>query len=69
MHDVVMIGDLDISPGAISTSQVFDGCVNRTQVATFMSAMAWEKLTKGLVAGVIIGAVGTIAISIYLKKR
>jgi hypothetical protein len=63
-----MIGDLDISPSAISVGQTFDGCTNRTQVAAFMSAMAWEKFVKGVTVGAIAGIALTVGVALYLKK-
>ena len=66
MHEVVMIGDLD--PQSATTSQVFDGCANRTQIAAFMTALAWEKFVKGATVGLVAGVVLTVAVAIYVKK-
>lgn len=65
----MMIGDLgDLDPQSATTSQVFDGCTNRAAVATFITAVAWEKFVKGATIGFVAGAVGTVALMLYLKK-
>lgn len=67
-HRITTIGDLDPSPEVISTARVFDGATNRAQIAAYMGAMAWEKFAKGITIGFVAGVVGTVALSLYLKK-
>ncbi len=67
-HEITTIGDLDVSPEAIATAEVFAGATNRTQIAAYMGALAWEKFAKGATVGFVAGAVLTIGTMLYLKK-
>jgi hypothetical protein len=62
------LGDLDISPEQLATSQVFAGAQNRAQIAAYMGALSWEKFSKGLTIGFVAGVIGTVAVGLYLKK-
>ena len=55
-HQITTIGDLDASPETLSTSQVFAGAQNRSQIAAYMGALAWEKFAKGATIGFVAGA-------------
>jgi hypothetical protein len=43
-------------PAQAAADQVFSGCTNRTEIAAFIAAMAFERYTKGIVIGLGIGA-------------
>jgi hypothetical protein len=68
-HQIATIGDLDASPEVIATSQVFAGATNRSQIAAYMGALAWEKFTKGFVGGVAVGALAVIGVSLYMNRK
>jgi hypothetical protein len=67
-HRITTIGDLNASPESIATSEVFAGATNRSQIAAYMGALSWEKFTKGVVVGFVAGAVGAVALNLYLKR-
>lgn len=51
-------------PAQAAADQIFAGCGNRTEIAAFLAAMAFERYTKGLGLGLAIGAVGG-AVALY----
>jgi len=67
-HEITTIGDLDVSSEAIATSDVFAGATNRTAIAAYMGALAWEKFTKGVAFGFVGGVILTIGVGLYLKR-
>jgi hypothetical protein len=63
------IGDLDLSPEAISVNDTFAGATNRTQIAAFMGAMAYEKLVKGVAVGFVGGILVAGALGYLMGLR
>lgn len=49
--------------------QVFAGCTNRTEVAAYMAALAFERQVRGITIGIVVGFVGALGIGWYLKGK
>jgi hypothetical protein len=68
-HRITTIGDLDISPENMATSQVFAGAQNRAQIGAYMGALAWEKSVKGATVGLVAGILLTVGLGLYLRRE
>jgi hypothetical protein len=69
MHQITTIGDLDVSPENLATSQIFAGATNRAQIGAYMGALAWEKTVKGATVGFVAGVVLAVGVGIYLRRE
>jgi hypothetical protein len=54
---------------SVSTDSLFDGCTNRRSIATFMGAVKLDATIKGFGAGVLMGAVGGIALMLWARSK
>jgi hypothetical protein len=68
-HQITTIGDLDVSPENLATSQIFAGAQNRAQIGAYMGALAWEKTVKGATFGFVAGVVLAVGVGIYLRRE
>lgn len=67
-HQITTIGDLDVSPENLATSQIFAGATNRAQIGAYLGALAWEKSVKGATVGLVAGVLLTVGLGLYLRK-
>lgn len=49
--------------------EAFAGCTRRADAAAFLGAFAAEQRTRGMFWGLLVGAVGTIAVGVVLYAR
>ena len=57
------------TPLQSAQNTLFAGCADRAAIAEYGQAVAFEKRVKGFAVGFLVGAVGCVALAVFLKMK